>query len=351
MALLFMDSFDHWSADDFGQKWDTGTIGSSQIGNFGRWGVGGGFRARSGDILTKGLNPTAVTGIFGMAVRPHDSSQIAFFQTYSSIIDDRPMLIASRNANGSVSVWRTDDAANFASNLALPFCTLLDSTPAGLVPVDTWSYIGFKLKHSDAAGTVDVEVNGNVELSLTLQDTLPGTRVFDGFSIGCSQTSGYIDFDDLYVADEDTADPISDLQGDVRVQAIYPIADVLTDWTPSIVGAHWRLVDEHSPNGDVDYISTLAAGNKDAWTYEQIFGTGRILGVQVNMSARKDTAGTKKIAAIARVGGVNYIGADKTLALDQYKYYREIYPVNPATLAEWTTAEVNAAQFGVVVTV
>jgi hypothetical protein len=350
MSVLFVDSFDHYATADFAQKYDMLGVNHMSITATGRWGSNA-FHCSGGNAyLRKGVNPGSQVAIVGFAVKFNATGQYAFCETFSSVIDERPMVLFTKNSNGSISAWRASDSTGSSGSMSHAFCTLLGSTPAGIVNNGTWNYIELKVDH-DNAGTVEIAVNGNVELSeVGTVDTLPTGRIYDAIGFGLATSSGSVDFDDFYIADDQGAD-VNDFVGDSRIEAIYPESDgTHLDWTPSTGSPHWSLVDETTPNGDTDYVSTTAPGNQDSYNYQTVSGAGDIIAVQVNIVARKEASGTKKVKALARVSAADFLSTEEhALAMD-YKDYRAIYTNNPDTAAPWSAAEVNASEFGVEVT-
>lgn len=343
--LRFMDSFDHVALADLDEKYDidSGT-GWEITAGAGRWGSKGLVAVTGNAYLGKGLQPVSnSTGIFGCAFKTTSTGQYAFSETYSSIIDDRPMVMFSWNVDGSISAWRASDSTGGSGRLNLFSCTLLGSTASGLVNVGTWNFIEWLVTHDSTSGVVKIAINGNLELELTGIDTQPNDREFTLIGFGNGSTV----YDDVYMADGDPSG-LDEMAGDCRIEVILPESDgTNSGLTPSSGTSHFAMVDDTAPNDDTDYLHGLASGLKDTWNYQVVSGIGEVLGVQVNINARKDSAGLKQLAAIARVGGSDELGDTLTIAAETYKYYRQIFEKNPDTAAAWTISEINAAEFGV----
>ena len=206
------------------------------------------------------------------------------------------------------------------------------------------------MDHDDSAGTIDIAINGDTVLSVSALDTRPASRIFSAIGFGQSASNGTIDFDDFYIAD-DQGSGVTDFQGDSRIEAIFPESDGSNlDWTPDSGTSHWDRVEEVVPDEDDSYVATTAPGDKDSYNYQTVSGAGDIIAVQVNMFARKEASGTKKIKAIARSGGTDYQSTEEHAVSMEYKDYRAIFETNPDTAAAWTPAEVNASEFGMEVT-
>jgi hypothetical protein len=65
--------------------------------------------------------------------------------------------------------------------------------------------------------------------------------------------------------------------------------------------------------------------------------------------ARKDDAGTRKVAPLFRISSTDYVGSDDTLSTS-YQYFGQIYENSPATSAAWSISEINNAEIGLKLT-
>jgi hypothetical protein len=153
-------------------------------------------------------------------------------------------------------------------------------------------------------------------------------------------------YDDFYICDA-TGTVNNGYLGDVRVDAIYPSGvGASAQFTPTGSATNWENVDDASPDDDTSYNASETAGHIDSFTFADLTAlNASILGVQANILARKDDAGTRLLRAVARVGSTNYEGADLTLT-DSYIDHRTIWNQNPATASAWTESDINAAEFG-----
>lgn len=129
------------------------------------------------------------------------------------------------------------------------------------------------------------------------------------------------------------------------------IADgATTNFTPSTGTNHAALVDESPPNDDTDYNQSSNVGDLDLYEITDMAHTpASIFGVQINLNAKKDDAGTRSIAGVVRSGGTNYEGGAQALSTS-YAYYLDVRETDPDTSAPWTKTGVDNAQFGIKVT-
>lgn len=348
MALLFMDSFDHYDTANLLKKW-TGSTGSATISSAnGRRGSAALRVVHSGASSTvyaeKTLTPGDPTCIVGFAINPSALTVPgATGAPLVSVRDGSLCQVALRlNSNGTLSVTRSHQGG-----------TVLGTTTA-VIAAAAFSYIEFKVLVHPSAGTIDVAINGNPALTLTAQNTR-NTSNSQWTSIalgavdsngGTFNTAGNLDFDDLYVLDGTGASPWNAFLGDVRVDPRNPTAaGASSGWIPS-AGANWQCVDETPPNDDTDYNAANVSGLTDTFvTQDAPVAGAAIYGVQHCLDVRKTDAGTCSIAPVIRHAGVDFVGANANPGTT-YGFTLSIAQINPGTSDQWTESGFNAAEFG-----
>ena len=107
----------------------------------------------------------------------------------------------------------------------------------------------------------------------------------------------------------------------------------------------YECVDEAAMNSDTDYVSSGTAGQRNSYGFAPVGVTGSVKAVQHVTIARKDDAGSRTMLQFARVGGSNYDGSGVSV-LDSYAMHRRVMVNNPATGLAWSTAAIDAAEFG-----
>jgi hypothetical protein len=349
MALLFIDSFDHYQTAQLASKWTNTTqgLGSGIVPGAGRCGSQALVMGGSGlGIVEKGIAFPGVTGIVGFAyketIQLFNSMPIVFL---GSALGAGAHVYLTRNLDGSLSATRNDAGP-----------VVLGTTAPDLIRENVYYFIEYKLTVDAAAGVVVVRINGNVVLNLTAQNTksnlvVGSTLTSMGFYSGASY-SAY--FDDLYVSDDTGAAPWNDFLGDVRVEYLRPDGPgAHQDW--DLVGAltHWQAVDDGAaPDDDVSYIHTSTAGLQDTETYLPTgLPNGTIYGLQVNLYSRKTDSGPRQVAPIIRHAGGDHLGVNQAPSFGSYRFLIQIYPLNPGTGVAWTISDVNAIEVGIAVTV
>lgn len=220
-------------------------------------------------------------------------------------------------------------------------------TASAAVPVGSWCYIECKVTIGDSPnGAFAIRLNGVTVLNLTGQDTRnAGNASANGVRISLSNT-GISYVDDIYICDA-IGTTNNDFLGDCKVEQVLPTgAGASTLWTPS-AGSNYQCVDDVPPNGDTDYVSSATAGQTDTYAFGDLgVASGTVKAVQATVNARKDDAGSRSLAVVARPGSTDRVGATQAVG-DSYAGYTEIWNTNPDTAAAWSVPEVNASSFGV----
>jgi hypothetical protein len=225
--------------------------------------------------------------------------------------------------------------------------TTLGTSTFALIP-NTWYYVEWKITLAGGtSGATEVRVNNTSRLSLSGVNTLQTANAYANTVRIVTGTSSFsVSYDDIYIFDG-TGSLNNDFAGDSRVELLLPTgAGATTAWTPS-AGANYTCVDEAAPNSDTDYVSSATAGQTDTYTFGNLsVAGGTVKAVQVSAFHRKDDAGSRNLALVARPGSTDRLGTT-VLVADSYNYATQMWETNPDTSAAWTVAEVNAAEFGV----
>ena len=349
MALLFIDSFDHYQADQMPAKWTTvheNTPAPEILVGGGRCGTNClRMRFSATAFVTKGLafgSTTVVTGFALQFVQFSTINNLKFF-FYNASGDEQ--LALSRAEDGSLHVWRMDTASG----------VLLASSVPDVVRTLNWYFIEFKATIDNAAGAIEVRVNGATVISAAGIDTQASGAPAAVTEIKFDSLGGQVNYlvEDLYALDSTGGAPNNDFLGDVRVEYLRPTAPGANQaWVVVGVPTHWQAVDDgDSPDDDVTYITTAAAGATDTQEYSNTgLPSGTIFGLQIDLYVRKTDSGLRSVAPIVRHGGVDFAGTPQNPSFASYTYLMQLYMTNPGTAAPWTIADVNAAEYGIRVT-
>lgn len=335
MALRWCDSFDHFgSTGVMTPRYDSNNLFSTAAG--GRNGTNALSCVNIGATLTKILDSQS-TWIVGFSRNRTQLNHGAFFRW----VDNATTQVEFRdNALGKVEVYGNGGA------------TLIGTSTHVISPA-TDNYYELKIgSFHDTTGSVEVRVNGVVEVSLTNVDTKGSANgTADRFTFLGSLSGQATLWDDFYVCDG-TGGSNNDFLGDCRVQMLLPNGDGnSSQWVGSDGNStnNSLLVDEGTPNNDTDYVTSGTVSDKDTYAFGNLASTaGTVAGVQVNVYARKDDAGTRKIVTVARVSATEVDSADISVTTS-YLGYVDLRETKPGGGA-WTITDVNAAEFGVKVT-
>jgi hypothetical protein len=332
MVCRLIEGFEHstQSADYVG-KWSAETVGAVST-TYGRYGNGvqlSGTTTR----LTKTLDNQA-TWIVGAAVRLGNPP--ATTAPLLEVLDGGTIQAGlGVTAAGALFVYR-----------ATPATVLGTSAATGLLLPGVWAYVEWRVTVGNTAPVL-ARVNAVEVLNLPSVDTSNTANAFaNAVRLAAPGSGNEVAVDDVYVFDA-TGSANTAFVGDVRVAYLAPNgAGATTAWTPS-AGANYACVDETAtPNDDTDYVASATAGQTDTYAFANLTtASGTVHAVQAMAHARKDDAGTRTFAFVARPGGTDRLGAALSLG-DTYTSWAQVWDVNPDTSAAWTLAAVNAAEFG-----
>ncbi|MDX9689775.1 MAG: hypothetical protein RBT70_04815 [Alphaproteobacteria bacterium] len=337
MALRFIDGFDHYTTTAaYAYKYTAYT--ASAAPGVGRRGGSNAARFANygGDYLLKTLDDQA-TWIVGFAYKrdyaSNDEKPILQLRDNTGAVQ---VALCMHGIDGLLRLWRGDQ-------------TTLLATSSIALPTGSWNFIELKTTIHDTTGSMELRVNG-VTVATYTGDTKYSSTIGTARSIrlsgGVYSSSLYGWIDDLYICDG-TGTTNNDFLGDCRVDTLYPNGVGATaQFTPTGSATNWENVDDVPSDEDSSYNASDTVGTIDSFTFtDMAVLNASVFGVQANILARKDDAGSRTLRAVVRVGGANYEGGDLPLG-DSYLNQQLIWPTNPATAGAWTETAINAAEFG-----
>lgn len=349
MALLFVDSYDHYATADFTQKWTAATTAvfssTLTVGAYGRNSTNG-LRFLWSDVnsylrLSKTLSPIGATGIAGTAIQVSGYSATSTQNPVMQFLNGGTAQCSVRiNGDGTLSVLRGSYNG-----------TVLGTTTVALSTA-TYYYLEFKVLLSTTVGTYELRLNGTSVLSGTGANTAgAGNTAWTVFRLGSDGSTNHLssnqtwDFDDTYVCDGNGSTN-NDFLGPIRIKTVLPDgAGNYTQFTPS-AGSNYQNVDDASQDGDTTYNSETTVGQKDTYTFGALGVTGTIKGVQTNLIVRSDGAGSETVAPTWRISATDYDGTAVGISTS-YADKTAIYETSPATASAWTVTEIDGAEFGI----
>lgn len=209
--------------------------------------------------------------------------------------------------------------------------TVLYTSPLA-IPLNTWTYI-------DA-----VYVKATQELAVYLNNTpltvVTGINVatFNEFCIGGTQASnsGGWSVDDIYVNDG------NERWGDIGVLVVKASANAAPqDWT-AVGGTAFSTLGNTPPVAG-RYIESAAVGNNSRFDMPVLpVGVFQVFNVDHVYRGSKTDAGDSSVRGSLVVGGTQYNGAANALPQTTPSYFRDQYPINPATGIAWVPADFAA---------
>ncbi len=276
-------------------------------------------------------------------------------------VDGSTHIGLSIKTNGELEVWRGNGAL---TSDAAP--DSLGSSNGLALQMENYFYIEMRVELHATLGTVQIWVDGDLWIDLSGINTLGkanGGAVlvdsWDEWVIGAyrstelngpvNNASGYWDYDDLYLVDNDSSDTLNtpvDLLGDTRIDYLVPIQDVVRGWTPLTGVQHYEMVDEIPPDDDLSYNYTDTVNAVDTFTLEAAPVAGaNLTAVAPIFSRKRETGGNSKTQPVWRVGGTNYT-KDPIGDTGTYTFRQGIWTLNPATVGVISGAAFNASSVG-----
>ena len=340
MAILFMDSFDHYVTADITKKW-TNHTGSVITAGAGRNSTQGMVAAKTYLTVLGGVSEVIV----GVAMKPTTFSG-AYASTLiglGSATSWECGLVA--NTDLSLQAFRVNNGAGYDPGAA-SYITLLGTATAVPLQLGVWAYVEVRIKVHGSLGTVSIRINGTEHVTLTNQNTLFVSATLTQLHLASRPNSGVFTYDDLVVMDT-TGSSNNAFLGDVTVSAILPSgAGNSSGWTPS-AGSNYQNVDEATPNNDTDYNSTATLNAKDLYAFADAPAGADIRAVQIVTAQRKASEGPGQIKHVVRSSSTDYAQAAQGIGGTSYAFLRTVVEADPATAAAWSESGFNAAEFGI----
>ena len=333
-ALIFVDSFDHYSTAQSSRKWNSGpTIVAGRTGSGGSTGGG----------IVRTFGQTYFSFTLGVAFKFSDYSGIPVQFKYH----DAP-------SGGNTEFWLThNDDGRFYFRHERPGGDVATSPVTTFVAATgQWYYFEVQAAVTPGPpGHLDASLRINGAVALTWSDDYTPTGLpFNRIDLWISGA-----IDDLYLTD-------TEFLGDVRVGVLYPnAAGDSSAWTPN-AGTNWSQVEEHPADDDTSYVSAATVSLKELYNLDDIDPafTGVVKGVQALWCVKKSDEGQGAVKGVWKSGvteitqsaGHNYLAPDGYHpSAASYVYNIQTERVSLFTATDWTKTEINALQLGITRTV
>lgn len=222
--------------------------------------------------------------------------------------------------------------------------TVLATSTAFMV-AGNWHSIALNTKIDATAGSFELRLDDIPIVSASATNTRNASdNLIDTISFAFS-TTGTVEIDDLCLLDD--VAPTRGFIGDVRVQTVSPSGDTASKtWVPSTGTDNYSLV-SGVHDGDTSYVRSGTVGAVDLYEMGNLTDAPTaIVAVQTVVSARKDFAATRTMRSKLKSGTASANGGTFGLATG-YIMRPDIFEVDPATNAAWTSSGVNALQAGI----
>lgn len=352
MALLFMDTFDHynWSNDRLKKwTWENASGWNATASSAGALAYPGGgitIQPTAGGnnvFLVKTLPSNYATGIIGGWF--YFSSTMTTGDFIISFMDgaSRQVSVCGDGA-GRIIVARGGSGGSAGTLLA---------TSTNTLALGVWYHIEMKATIHNTTGDYEVRVNGTSTGWIPAQGGTANTRntanaYFNGMATpNLGSTSSRMDVKMMYVCDT-SGSSANNFLGVCRGALIRPAAaGNYTQWTANSGANFWQVADHFNyHDGDLSYNATSTANNIDSFVMEDLpAGTGTVHGIQTVMIAKQDGGAARSMAPLWRISGTDYVGTTVNLGAS-YAMYLQQYSVSPATSSAWTVSELNGAEGG-----
>lgn len=252
---------------------------------------------------------------------------------------------------GTVLHLRITNASTGAIQVNRGAATVIGTSAAGVLPLNTWVYLEFQVTCHDTAGAVTVKADGTTVLTLTNVDTRDGgaDALIDKVVIGAQQqTSGGVAYVRDIVIMNDAGTALNGPIGPAVVEArLATAAGDLAAWTPN-TGANYAAVDDPGVNdGDTTYVEATTAV-RDTYTVADLAAVGsNIQAVQAHAVARYN-ASPLNVATTLRRSSTNSDGTAATPTGSYTSKALTIWETDPVAAGAWTVSNFNSTEFGVV---
>ena len=343
MAFIFGDSFAHYQIADITKKWTVSTLSTPSA-------ISQSFALPpltfsllmngNGAYIAKTLPSALETFVIGFWWRAPDD--FANASTIATGHDGGTEHVSIRyNTSGNMTFTRN------ASVLA---------TSVNTFSASTWYHIEMKVTIGDAgdtpSGRYEVRVNGSatnwIPDSGAGQDTRNGgNKSISAFRLvnrGSTSSGGANHcFSSAYILDT-SGTVANNFLGPCRFAVLTPATvGHAAEWAGNFAD-NWRNVSDVLGDGDSTFNQSSTAGQKDKFTLTDVV-SGTVHAVQSVLLSRQDAGAARVVRPITRIGSTDYNGTSFPQAAS-YVFYCDPMTLSPATSAQWTDSEVNAAQFG-----
>lgn len=247
-------------------------------------------------------------------------------------------IVLYRDPTGAISIFYVPDGGFYPG-------TLLGYTPVNTLYPNVWHYIEVGWQFSGPNIILEIRVDGNTVFAATVSaNGNPAVNQFTFLSQGIN--GQYAAFDDFFILRNDGIG-LTGFQGDCVVHEIEVVSDAGLNETTQYGGSigHWTNVSGFPVSEDSQYLFSNTSGQRELFNINTLPSDMiDVLGVQVNVRARKDSAGIAKMDLALKSATVTSYSTDRTPTTSwmEHHYVLESDPAGGA----WTKSAVQASQIG-----
>jgi hypothetical protein len=264
-----------------------------------------------------------------------------------SIISSQPW-VSCTTGTTSTYHWRlylTPSGNVYTSN---PASTEANPTACGAhMRMNAWNFIQIKVNLADA-GTLTLKINGVTVINALAGDWNNGAASVIAHVILSGLAGNHL-YDSIVVMDGSGA-TFNDFVDDMRVENLVVDADgSIVNWTAS-AGNDFQCVDDAlAAWNTTDYISSATLDQDSLFTHQNIASASGTIHFVQQLDLTRADAAAEKIALVCKSGATTSVGTDIALLnhATTWRWRKRFYEVDPNTSAAWTTANIDAAEFGV----
>jgi hypothetical protein len=284
-------------------------------------------------------NPRTTMGAaarFWLSALPSATREATYF-TFADV-SVFPHIAVNVDPSGYFRVYRADTGA------------LLGSSANPVILANAWQHVEAKVFIDvGAIGTVEIRVEGITVVNIAGVRTASAAggsaaSVQNVLLLGGSGNYGATTYVKDFIIWDNTTGFNNNFMGSCQVYKIIPNGDVALNWTPSSGATGFNLINEVTPDDDVNYISAPAPGIPAAYKCslsDLPVTVTSVRGVMPIHRSRKTDGGDGNIQLGAISGASTGLGADRPITT-AYTYWYDVFDTDPATAGAWTRVSVNA---------
>jgi hypothetical protein len=350
MAVLFYDNFENWTSTStaYPGPWVV-------ISNTSSWGSAS--TASNVNHTISGVYQTgnAVSTYLAMGFADKATvvcnMRVSFEQPY---VNDTGAILWFVDGGTEQCSLRLQPNGYFAVYRGISTAKLGEST--NFFSYNNSEYLDIELKIGihNTTGTVELRVNGVVEINLINQNTRASANNFvNQVRIGRhTQTQAARPYFKHFILMDTTDSVMNDFIGPVDITSLRSNADDATilDWTAN-TGTRWQAVNQAITDGDTTYVSADTPGDRVLFELTNLpAGVTDVFAVMPQCQIKREQ-GTTRITKFLMGSGVDTELGSKDLAVGPtYAFRQEPMSVSPFTTDPWDVAEVNGLRLGMEIT-